>query len=103
MPQPKRLDPEQPRRRLANYRMERQRPDLRRIFPQVDALDERLFVRSLLSEFAIVEALAPRHRFIDRRAVALEFIGAEQIGYHDEAIALELGSVRRNFFDQSRH
>ena len=103
VPQPKGIDAQQSRRRLAHDRMERERANRGRIFPQVDALDERLFVRRLLAELAVVEALAPRHRFIDGGAVTLEFVHVEQVGHHDETVAPELHGIRCDFVRQGRN
>ena len=81
--------------------MKRERTNGGRVLPQIDALDERLFVGRLFAELAIVEALAPRDSFVDGGTVAIELVGKEQVGHHDETVALEIGGVGCDFVGKS--
>jgi len=47
------------------------------------------------------EAIVPS--FIDRGAVPLKFVSAEQVGHHNETVAAKGVGVRRDFVGKSRH
>ena len=64
----------------ADARVERQRPHLGMVLPEVHALLERLLVPGLLGQRPAVAGLAIGHRVGDERAVAVELVVGEQAG-----------------------
>jgi len=78
VPEPDARHTEQRGRRFADARMEREPAHRRRVFPQVDALQERLLVARLLFELAPVARRAHPHRRVDRRAKSFDLAPFDQ-------------------------
>ena len=90
MPDPDRLDPEKPGRRLGDHGMEGQRPHLGAVLPQVLALREALLVERLLGQGPGVVPAAPGDPFVDRGAEVHQLGGGQQVGHHHEPVAPEV-------------
>jgi hypothetical protein len=63
--------------------------NLRVVFPQVDALEERLLVARALGEWAGVARHPLADGRIDEGCEAIDFVRIEEIGHHHESVSLE--------------
>ena len=89
VPHPQGVDAEQLSGDLPDALVERQRPDVGVVLPQVHALDERLLVAALVGQRAVVAATAPLHRGGDGGAVAVDLVVGQEIGHDDEPVLPE--------------
>jgi hypothetical protein len=63
--------------------------DLRLVLPQIDALEERLFVARELGEWADVARHPLADGRIDEGCEAIDFVRFEKIGHYHESVSLE--------------
>jgi hypothetical protein len=89
VPHPHAPGAQQRRRQPGDAWIESQGPHVRKILPEVLALDERLFVGCLLRQRPLIVALAPLDRRVDRRPIAGDLLWRENRGDMDEAVAVK--------------
>ena len=89
VPEAHRRSPQQLRREARYPRVERERPDVLVVLPQVDALHEGLLVPALLLDGSCIGARAGRDRVVGGRAELLQLRVGQYLGNDHEAVALE--------------
>ncbi len=76
--------------------MERQRPDIGAVLPQVLALREALLVQGLVGEVPRVVPAAAGDPLVHGRAESLQLPGGQEVGHHHEPVTPEvLDQARR--------
>ena len=65
------------------------------VLPKVRALEKGLFVERLVLEVTGVPSVSLCHSRVDSRSESLEFVGAQKIVDHDEAVAFEGADLLR--------